>query len=151
MRKHILPRFKSLLSAACAALYTRQVKPAPSDLKYEPTVPDLGPDDEAWLFDSDAAYEAKRVELSNDMNALADDLSDLREALALIHGETPFPVEATTLKPCAVVHHDDVLFDGEVEAPFIPAQEEVSGGEGVYLFGDAPTFQDEAPAQQHAA
>ena len=151
MRKPILPRFKSLLSAACAALYTRQVKPTVSELKYDPATPDLEPDDEAWLFDAEAAVEAKRVELSNDMNALAEDLSDLREALALIHGETPFPIEATTLKPCAVVHHDDVLFDGEVEAPFIPAQEEVSGGEGVFLFGDAPTFQDEAPAQQQAA
>ena len=151
MRKPILPRFKSLLSAACAALYTRQVKPTVSELKYDPATPDLEPDDEAWLFDSEAAVEAKRVELSNDMNALADDLSDLREALALIHGETPFPIEATTLKPCAVVHHDEMLFDGEVEAPYIPAQEEVSGGEGVFLFGDAPTFQDEAPAQQQAA
>ena len=151
MRKPILPRFKSLLSAACAALYTRQVKPAPSDLKYDPATPDLEPDDAAWLFESDAAYEDTRLELSKDMNALADDLSDLREALALIHGETPFPMEATTLKPCAVVHHDDMLFEGEVEAPYIPAQEEVSGGEGVFLFGDAPTFQDEAPAQQQAA
>lgn len=151
MRKPILPRFKSLLSAACAALYTRQVKPAPSSPNIDPDKPDLGLDDEAWLFESDAAYEAKRIELSNDMNALADDLSDLREALALIHGETPFPVEATTLKPCAVVHHDEMLFDGEVDAPCIPAQEDVSGGEGVFLFGDTPTFQDEVPAQQQAA
>ena len=148
MRKPILPRLKSLLSAACATLYSRQVKP---DLRHEPATPDLEPDDAAWLFDSEATYEATRVELSNDMNALADDLSDLREALALIHGETPFPVEATTLKPCAVVHHDDMLFEGEVDAPYIPAQEEISGGEGVFLFGDAPTFQDEVPAQQQAA
>ncbi|MCR9078689.1 MAG: hypothetical protein NXH78_06280 [Hyphomonadaceae bacterium] len=151
MRKPILPRFKSLLSAACAALYTRQVKSVPPALKYDPATPDLGPDDEAWLFEADATQEATRVALSKDMNALADDLSDLRETLALIHGETPFPVEATTLTPCAVVHHDEALFDGEVEAPYIPAQEEVSGGEGVFLFGDAPTFQDEVPAQQHAA
>ncbi len=151
MRKHILPRLKSLLSAACAALYTRQVKPAPSSLKIEPATPDIDPGDEAWLFDSGAAHEATRIELSKDMNGLADSLSDLRETLALIHGETPFPVEATTLAPCAIIHHDDVLFDGEVDAPFIPAQEEVSGGEGVFLFDDAPNFQDEMPAQQHAA
>ena len=151
MRKPILPRFKSLLSAAGAALYTRQVKPVPPALKYDPATPDLEPDDEAWLFDSDAAYEATRLELSNDMNGLADSLSDLRETLALIHGETPFPVEATTQTPCAIVHHDDMLFEGEVEAPFIPAQEEVSGGEGVFLFGDTPRFEDEVPAQQHAA
>lgn len=151
MRKPILPRFKSLLSAAGAALYTRQVKPAPPALKYDPASPDLEPDDEAWLFESEAAYEATRAELSTDMNVLADSLSDLRETLALIHGETPFPVEATTQTPCAIVHHDDMLFEGEVEAPFIPAQEEVSGGEGVFLFGDTPSFQDEVPAQQHAA
>lgn len=144
MRKPILPRFKSLLRAACATVSNRQVTPEPSPLEHQP-------DDEAWLFDSEAAYEATRMELSADMNGLADSLSDLRETLALIHGETPFPVEATTLTPCAIVHHDDVLFEGEVEAPFIPAQEEVSGGEGVFLFGDTPSFQDEAPAQQQAA
>ena len=82
---------------------------------------------------------------------LADGLSDLRETLALIHGATPFPVEATTRTPCAIVHHDDALFDGEADVPFIPAQEEISGGEGVFLFGDEPGFQDELPAHQHAA
>ena len=151
MRKPILPRFKSLLSAACAALCPRQVKPAPSAPATDPDMPDLAPDDEAWLFEADAAYDATRAELSTDMNGLADSLSDLRETLALIHGETPFPVEATTQTPCAIVHHDEMLFDGEVEAPFIPAQEEVSGGDGMFLFGDAPTFQDEIPAHQHAA
>ncbi len=151
MRKHVVPRLKSLLSAACAALYTRQVKPARSPLKLEPMAPDIDLDDQAWLFDATEAYEATRAELSKDMNGLADSLSDLRETLALIHGETPFPVEATTQRPCAIVHHDDALFDGEVDAPFIPAQEEVSGGEGVYLFGDEPAFQDEMPAHQHAA
>ena len=148
MRKPILPRFKSLLRAACAALHTRQVKPA---LATDPATPDDLPDEEAWLFEAGTAYEAPRAELSSDMNGLANSLSDLRETLALIHGETPFPVEATTRTPCAIVHHDDMLFDGEAEAPFIPAQEEVSGGEGVFLFGDTPSFQDEVPAQQHAA
>lgn len=151
MRKHILPRLKSLLSAAGAALYTRKVQPQPNRLKLEPATPDIEPADEAWLFDAETAYETTRTALSKDMNLLADSLSDLRETLALVHGETPFPVEATTLAPCAIVHHDDALFDGEVDAPFIPAQEEVSGGEGVYLFGDEPAFQDEMPAHQHAA
>ena len=151
MRKHILPRLKSLLGSAGAALYTRKVQPQPNRPKLEPATPDIEPADEAWLFDAETAYETTRTALSKDMNLLADSLSDLRETLALIHGETPFPVEATTLAPCAIVHHDDALFDGEVDAPFIPAQEEVSGGEGVYLFGDEPAFQDKMPAHQHAA
>ena len=151
MRKPILPRFKSLLSAAGAALYTRKVQPIPDQPKLEPVTPELEPAEEAWLFDAATEYETTRTALSKDMNLLVDSLSDLRETLALIHGETPFPVEATTLAPCAIVHHDDALFEGEVEAPFIPAQEEVSGGEGVYLFGDEPTFQEEMPAHQHAA
>lgn len=151
MRKHILPRFKSLLSAACTVVYTRQVKSAPTPLIFEPESPDRNDVPDAFLFDTDDAYEATRIALSRDMNSLADGLSDLRETLALIHGETPFPVEATTRTPCAIVHHDDALFDGEAEAPFIPAQEEVSGGEGVFLFGDEPGFQDELPAHQHAA
>ncbi len=110
-------------------------------------------DGDAWLFEREAAFETTRAELSKDMTGIADSLSDLRETLALIHGETPFPIEATTAKPCAIVHHDDMLFEGEVEAPFMPAQEEVSGGEGVFLFGDTPTFQEEVQEhqQQHAA
>jgi len=142
MRKHILPRISSLLGAARAALRSRPEAPS---------LPASVPDDETWLFEASDDYETQRVELSKDMNLLADSLSDLREALALIHGETPYPVETTTLAPCAIVHHDEMLFDGEVEAPFIPAQEEVSGGEGVFLFDDEPGFQDELPAQQHAA
>lgn len=107
--------------------------------------------DDSWLFATDEEMEVVRVELSRDMNSIAESFSSLRETLALIHGETPFPIEATTLAPCAIVHHDDVLFEGEVEAPFIPAQEEVCGGEGVFLFDDAPSFADETAAHQHAA
>ena len=69
MRKPILPRFKSLLSAACAALHTRQVKPA---LATDPATPDDTPDEEAWLFEAETAYDATRAELSNDMNGLAN-------------------------------------------------------------------------------
>lgn len=119
----------------------------------EPETRHLPGAEDAWLFESEAAVEAARKKLSKEMNGLAASLSDLREALALIHGETPFPVEATTLAPCAILHHDEMLFDGEAEAPFIPAQEEISGGEGVFLFDDAPTFEDElfAEREQHAA
>lgn len=119
----------------------------------EPDTRHLPGAEDAWLFESEAAVEAARKQLSTEMNGLAASLSDLREALALIHGETPFPIEATTLAPCAILHHDETLFDGEAEAPFIPAQEEISGGEGVFLFDDAPSFEDElfAEREQHAA
>lgn len=119
----------------------------------EPETRHLPGSEDAWLFDSEAAVEMARKKLSTEMNGLAASLSDLREALALIHGETPFPVEATTLAPCAILHHDEMLFDGEPEAPIIPAQEEISGGEGVFLFDDAPSFEDEifAEREQHAA
>lgn len=118
----------------------------------EPETDHLSAHEDAWLFDAEAAVEATRTRLSKEMNGLAESLSDLREALALIHGETPFPIEATTLAPCAILHHDDLLFDGEVDAPFIPSQEEISGGEGVFLFDDAPSFEEEIAAQhQHAA
>ena len=151
MRKHILPRLRTLLSAACATIATGKVQPQPAAPRLEPE--DLGSEQtgDHWLFESEASFEAERVELSNDMTGIADSLSDLRETLSLIHGETPFPVEATTQRPCAIVHHDDMLFEGEIDVPVIPAQEEISGGEGVFLFDDAPSFEDEATAQQHAA
>ena len=118
----------------------------------DPEPDDLVGAEDAWLFDSEAGAEAARAALSKDMNGLADSLADLREALALIHGETPFPVEATTQTPCAIVHHDEMLFDGEPEVPLIPAQEDISGGAGVFLFDDAPSFEDElAQAEQRAA
>ena len=153
MRKHILPRLKALLTAACATLYTRQTRPATPKFSLEPDLDQIQPENDSWLFESDTAFESVRTKLSNDMNAIADNLSDLRETLSLIHGETPFPVEAMTLAPCAITHHDEMLFDGEPMAPHIPAQEEISGGEQVFLFDDAPSFEDElvAQAQQHAA
>jgi len=152
MRKHILPRLKALLTAACATLYTRQTRPATPKFSLEPEPDYLSGHEDTWLFDAEAVVEAARDRLSAEMNGLADSLSGLREALALINGETPFPIEATTLAPCAILHHDDMLFDGEAEAPFMPAQEEISGGEGVFLFDDAPSFEDEIAAQhQHAA
>jgi len=151
MRKHILPRLKPLLIAACATLYTRQTRPATPKFSLEPEPDYLSGHDDTWLFDSEAVVETARVRLSKEMNGLAESLSDLREALALIHGETPFPLEATTLAPCAIMHHDDMLFDGETDAPFMPAQEEISGGEGVFLFDDAPSFEDEMAAQHQQA
>lgn len=138
MRKHILTRLKSVFRATPVAS-----KPVDDSQTI--------PDNDQWLFDADTAIEATRRELSRDMNSIAESLTDLRETLAFIHGETPLPQEVRTDTPCAIIHHDDVIFEGEVESPFIPAQEEVSGGDGMFLFGDAPTFQDELPAHQHAA
>jgi len=118
----------------------------------EPDTAPVPDESDTWLFASDSEIETMRAKLSNEMNGLAESLSDLRQTLALIHGETPFPIEATTLAPCAILHHDDMLFEGEVDAPVIPAQEEIGGGEGVFLFDDAPSFEEEiAPHHQHAA
>ena len=152
MRKHTLPRLKALLAAVCATLYTRQTRPAKPKFSLAPEPEHLSTSDESWLFASGSDSEAIRTALSKDMNHLADSLSDLRETLALIHGDTPFPLEATTLAPCAILHHDEALFDGEPAAPFLSTQEEIIGGEGVFLFDDAPSFEDEISTQHlHAA
>ena len=151
MRKRILPRLRTLLSAAVATLYTRQNRPAMPKFSLEPKRDHMDLADDAWLFASHDELNAARAELSTKMDAIADSFAGLRETLALIHGETPFPVEAITQRPCAIVHHDDALFDGELDAPVMPAQEEICGGEAVFLFDDAPRFEDEATAQQYAA
>ncbi|MHA7900435.1 MAG: hypothetical protein ACX94B_11255 [Henriciella sp.] len=151
MRKRILPRLRALFSAACATLYTRQTRLATPKVSREPVPDQLDASDDSWLFATEEELKAVRAELSSEMDIIADSFSELRETLALVHGETPFPIEATTLAPCAITHHDDALFEGEVEVPVIPAQEEICGGEGVFLFDDAPSFEDEATAQQHAA
>jgi hypothetical protein len=153
MRKHIYTRLKTLLAAACATLYTRQARAAKSKYSLEPkrapALPNAVSAFDDWMFDTDAKLEAERQVLASEMNTLAESLSDLRETLALVMGETPYPVEAMTQTPCAIVHHDDILFDGEAEAPALLAQEDIIGGEGAFLFGDAPAF-DEIPAQQAA-
>ena len=151
MRKRILPRLRALLSAACATLYTRQARAATPKFSLEPASTPASEQDDHWLFASEEEVQAMRLELSAEMNTIAESFADLRETLALINGETPFPMEATTLAPCAINHHDDMLFEGEIDVPVIPAQEEISGGEGVFLFDDAPSFEDEVTAQQHAA
>lgn len=153
MRKHIYTRLKTLLAAACATLYTRQARAAKSKYSLEPkralALPNAVRAFDDWMFDADAKLEAERQVLASEMNTLAESLSDLRETLALVMGETPYPVEAMTQTPCAIMHHDDILFDGEAEAPALLAQEDIIGGEGAFLFGDAPAF-DEIPAQQAA-
>ena len=152
MRKHIYTRLKTLFTAACATLYTRQARAAKSKYSLEPrsapALPNAVIAFDDWMFDA-KTVEAERKVLAAEMNALSKRLGDLRETLSLVLGETPFPVEATTLTPCAIIHHDDALFDGETEAPALITQEDIVGGEGIFLFGDAPAFED-APAQQAA-
>ncbi|MCF6329658.1 MAG: hypothetical protein L3J02_07660 [Henriciella sp.] len=80
--------------------------------------------------------------------ALNDSLSGLRETLALISGATVFPLETTTQRPCEMLHHDSDLFDGEA-MPLPPVQDNTIGGEGVFLFDDAPAFGD--VSEKHAA
>ncbi|MEL6757042.1 MAG: hypothetical protein AAFP81_11475, partial [Pseudomonadota bacterium] len=109
MRKRILPRLRALFSAACATLYTRQARPATRKLSLETSPQPLSESDDQWLFASEEEVQALRHELSTQMNTIADSFGGLRDALALIHGETPFPLEATTLAPCAITHHDDML------------------------------------------
>lgn len=153
MRKHIYTRLKTLFTAACATLYTRQARAAKSKYspqpRYAPALPNAVADFDGWMFDADLALEAERKVLAAEMGSLSESLSDLRETLSLILGETPFPMEATTLTPCAIAHHDDALFEGEADAPTLITQEDITGGEGVFLFGDAPAFED-TPAQQAA-
>lgn len=151
MRKHVLTRLKALLTAACAPLYTRLARTATPKFDIEPDADRFSTNDDAWLFESESEAEAVRAQLSHEMNRLADSFSDLRETLALIHGETPFPIEATTLAPCAIGHHDEALFDGEPEAPFIPAQEEISGGESIFLFEETIGFDEEDTLLQQQA
>lgn len=151
MRKPLLTRLKALLTAVCAPLYTRPSNAATAEFSLEPDTDPIGDHQDTWLFESEEALEAARLDLSKDMNAIADSLSDLRETLAFIHGEMPMPMEAATAAPDTVLYHDDALFEGEAAAPTAIAQEEISGGEGVFLFDDAPSFEDEQAAHQQAA
>lgn len=139
MRKHILARLRSLLG--------RVKSKSPVNEVVSETI-----ERDTWLFESEAGLDGSRDILAREMNDVASSLSELRETLARVHGDTPFERESRADAQCAVVHHDDMLFEGEVDAPFVPAQEETSGGAGVFLFDDAPTFQDDVQEHhQHAA
>lgn len=140
MSKHILTRLRSLLGRAKAKSSARKAVSRPN------TARDSGSRD-AWLFESETRLDASRDGLAREMTGVANGLSHLRETLAHVHGDTPYPTETRMDARSAIVHHDDVLFEGEVDAPFVPAQEEVSGGAGMFLFDDAPSFQDDV--QEH--
>lgn len=152
MRKNILFGLKTLLTAARVTFYTRQAPTATPKFSLEPmrtpTGPDrtLGMDD--WMFEGGRAFDLQTNALTSEMSRLSDSLTGLRETLSLISGETPFPVETLTQRPCVITHHDADLFDGE-PAPQPPHQENTIGGEGVFLFGDEPAFDDQR--EQHAA
>lgn len=151
MRKNILHGLKTLLTAARVTFYTRQAAAAKPKFSLEPMRTPVGPDRtldaDDWMFEAGRAVDLQTDALSSEMSRLSDNLSGLRETLDFISGETPFPVETLTQRPCALLHHDADLFDGE-PAPIPPHQENTIGGEGVFLFDDAPAFEDR---EQHAA
>ena len=152
MRKSIFTGMRTLLAAARVSLYTKGSPVAKSKFELEPFKQPEAParthglDD--WMFDAEVSLERQTSALASEMSTLSDSLNGLREALALFTGETVFPLEATTQRPCNIVHHDSDLFDGEV-MPEPPVQDTTIGGEAAFLFGDAPSF-DDVPAQ-HAA
>jgi len=152
MRKNIFTRLRTLLTAARVTAYTRQAPAAKPKFSLEPKRTAMpiaatqGFDD--WMFEAEASFSRETEALSCEMNTLSDSLSALRETLALFSGETAFPVHTLTQTPCAILHHDSDLFDGET-LPVTPAQDTIIGGEGVFLFDDELAF-DEMPTQ-HAA
>lgn len=152
MEKRIRNGLKVLLTAARLTLYTRRARTAKTKFSFEPVAGPIGADrvigSDDWLFEAKTSLTRETNALSTQMNGLANQMSGLRDTLALISGETAFPVEALTARPCAMVHHDADLFDGEAEAR-PPHQDNTIGGEGVFLFGDAPAF-DETANQQAA-
>lgn len=145
MEKRIINGLKLLLTAARLTLYTKRARPAKPKFSFEPISGPIGPDrvigSDDWLFDADAGLTRETNALSKQMNTLSDHMSGLRETLALISGETAFPVHALTERPCAMLHHDPDLFDGEAE-PRPPHQDNTIGGEGAFLFGDEPAFDE---------
>ncbi len=143
MRNRILTGLRTLLTAARINHYTRQVDTAKPKFSIEPrpTPSTAIQDRDDWMFEAEADFARQTDALSNEMSALADNLAGLRETLALVNGTAPFPVEATTQRPCAMVHHDADLFEGEVLAERA-MQDTTIGGEGVLLFGDEPAYDD---------
>lgn len=111
-----------------------------------PAQPEAAHGLDSFLFGHDAHIAAETHALSMQMNTLNDSLSDLRDMLSFM--SKPFPVQAMTQMPCAIVHHDADLFDGEPLA--IPPQQDTTiGGETDFLFGDASSYEDHGA--QHAA
>ncbi len=152
MRKLLLSRLKSFLAASRFTAYTmlnRNAKPNTRDpLKLDPVANNAGGSD-AWLFADEAALAAYTDTLSQEMNTIADSLSGLRETLSMISGETPFPVEALTQRPCEIKYSDADLFDGEM-LPQQPSQEATFGGEEAFLFEEEtsiPTLQEDIARQ----
>lgn len=132
MRNHAIARLKTLLTAACVSLYTKRHKAAKPKYRLEPVSAAID-ESEAWLFDDTPAIERETRLLSKDMSALSQSLTGLRETLDMISGVTPFPSQAQTEMPCAIVAHDGDLFDGE-PISVAPVQDTVIGGSADFLF-----------------
>ena len=146
MRKTLFTQLTSLLSKLRPSASTKPEEKATSNITDELVAP---AEADAWLFGDTEAMSAYTDELASEMDTLADGLSGLRETLALISGEAPFPVEATTEMPCAYDYQDGDLFDGE---PLVTAsaQETTIGGEADFLFEDevsAPVVLEEEARQ----
>lgn len=92
-------------------------------------------------------FEAE-TSLDTQVNAYSSKLSGLTNSLSGLHATLTDMAGPTDPQPCALNHHDTDLFDGE-PGVVEPIQDTTIGGEGVYLFDDAPAFED-MPAQ-HAA
>ncbi len=152
MRKPLFTRLKTLLTTARLIVYTKRSASAKPKFSTEPNPePEVDAVSDDWMFESEAALTAYTDELASEMDDLASGLSGLRETLALISGDMPFPVEATTQMPCAIAHHDEDLFDGEI-ALAGTRQDATIGGEADFLFEDELIeIEADLPAAQQAA
>lgn len=152
MRKRLFTRFTALFAAARFTVYTKRAASATPKFSFEPEYKPENPNiSDEWLFASDEEIARHTQILSTEMDHIADSMADLRETLSLIAGDAPFPVEATTQKPCAIMQADPDLFDGE---PLYvqPEQDTTIGEDNAMLFDEeehhSHSLTDEA---RHAA
>lgn len=144
MRKNIFISLRTLLRAALSPLYTKQARADKPKLSTRREM-EYGYETDDWMFEADNSLDEKVTAYSSELSGLSRSLSGLRQSIAQASGE---PCDTVQLKPCAINHHDADLFDGEAPAD-TPFQDTTIGGEGVYLFDDAPAFHDQTA--QHAA
>ncbi|MEM6534127.1 MAG: hypothetical protein AAF613_00690 [Pseudomonadota bacterium] len=149
MTKRLFTRLKALLTVSRLSVYTRTAKSDKPNFSPEPrsrpVLPEDGAAQDDWMFETASALDQQTRALAGEMDTLADRMGGLRETLALISGEAPFPVEATTLTPCAYIYADTDLFDGEI-LPETPGQDTVLGGNDAFLFDEVQLDEQSTPA-----